>query len=292
MTPSRPRRAQHPPAAPPKRPPHILISNDDGYDSPGIHALAMALRPIADISVVAPATQQSAVGHAISVQMPLRARPFRRGRSYHGWAVEGTPADSVKLGVSTLLDRKPDLVVSGINHGMNTSINIIYSGTISAATEGAILGIPSIAISHASHALTADLSAATAFARRICQLVLKNGLPRGTLLNVNVPNVPPSRIRGVIVTRQGKSWWDDGFEVRQDPSGKNYYWLVGTYRWDTDADADDVALRKNMISVTPLHYLLTDESLFRELQEWKFDARNRSSSAKRKADGRGPGRSR
>jgi 5'-nucleotidase len=153
---------------------------------------------------------------------------------------------------------------------MNTSINIIYSGTVSAATEGAILGIPSIAISHASHAQDSDLGAATAFARRICQLVLKKGLPKGTLLNVNVPNVPASRIRGVRVTRQGKSWWDDGFEARQDPNGRNYYWLVGTYMWDTDPEADDVALRSDMITVTPLHYVLTDDTLFRELQDWKF----------------------
>ena len=250
--------------------PFILVSNDDGYDSPGIYALVQSLNRIAETVVVAPATPQSAVGHAITVQMPLRARTISRGGGFRGWAVEGTPADSVKLGVTTLLERKPDLVVSGINHGMNTSINVIYSGTVSAATEGAILGIPSIAISHASHATDSDLRAAAVFARRIAQTVLKNGLPPGTLLNVNVPDVPLSAITGVAVTRQGKSWWDDGFETRTDPNGKAYYWLFGSYVWDTDPTVDDHALRNNAISITPLHYSLTDENLFREMQDWKL----------------------
>jgi 5'-nucleotidase len=250
------------------REPLILVSNDDGYDSPGIHALVMALRSIADVVVVAPATQQSAVGHAITVQTPLRARQISRGPDFHGWAVQGTPADSVKLGVSTLLAQRPDLVVSGINHGMNTSINVIYSGTVSAATEGAILGIPSIAISHASHALDADIRAAAAFARHLSSMVLQRGLPKGTLLNVNVPDIPPREIRGVAVTRQGRSWWDDGFQERTDPGGQAYYWLVGEYMWDEDPQADDTALRNNMISVSPLHYNLTDEILLSDMRNW------------------------
>lgn len=250
--------------------PLILVSNDDGYDSPGIYALVMSLRRIADVVVCAPATQQSAVGHAITVQTPLRARPIDRGPHFTGWAVEGTPADSVKLGVSTLLKRKPDLVVSGINHGMNTSINVIYSGTVSAATEGAILGIPAIAMSLASHSLTADMSAAAAFARKIAAEVLKRGLPKGTLLNVNVPDVPPGAIKGVAVTRQGRSWWDDGFEARRDPVGRDYYWLVGKYVWDDNPLADDIALRGNIISVTPLHYSLTDDQLFSDMQTWNI----------------------
>jgi 5'-nucleotidase len=203
--------------------------------------------------------------------MPLRARPITRGPGFRGWAVEGTPADSVKLGVSTLLQRKPDLVVSGINHGMNTSINIIYSGTVSAATEGAILGIPSIAISHASHAQDSDLSGAALFARRIAKLVLQHGLPAGTLLNVNVPDVPPDQLRGVAVTRQGRSWWDDGFETRTDPAGRQYYWLYGTYQWDSDPLVDDHALQGNRVSVTPLHYSLTDDALYRKMvEEWRM----------------------
>lgn len=255
--------------------PLILVSNDDGYDSPGIYALVKCLKPLGDLVVVAPATQQSAVGHAITVQMPLRARKIQRGKDFTGWSVEGTPADSVKLGVSTLLDRKPDLVVSGINHGMNTSINIIYSGTVSAATEGAILGIPSIAISHASHSQESDLTIATRFARRICAEVLRRGLPGGVLLNVNIPDVLPEQLAGVALTRQGRSWWDDGFEMRRDPNGKAYYWLVGTYMWDTDPTADDHALQRDMISVTPLHFSLTDEDMYHAMQSWDIPEWNR-----------------
>jgi 5'-nucleotidase len=259
--------------------PLILVSNDDGYDSPGIYALVRSLNRIAETIVAAPATPQSAVGHAITVQMPLRARRIQRGRGFRGWAVEGTPADSVKLGVTTLLSRKPDLIVSGINHGMNTSINIIYSGTVSAATEGAILGIPSIAISHASHDQESDLTAAAAFAPGIARLVLARGLPPGTLLNVNVPDVPPERIAGAVVTRQGRSWWDDGFETRTDPNGKAYYWLYGTYMWDSDPLVDDHALKNNMISITPLHYSLTDDALYQEMKSWKMPALRRKKRA-------------
>ena len=251
-------------------PPLILVSNDDGYDSPGIFALVMALRSLGEVVVCAPATQQSATGHAITVQMPLRARPIARGRFFKGWAVEGTPVDSVKLGVSTLLDRKPDLVVSGINHGMNTSINVIYSGTVSAATEGAILGIPSIAISLGTHALDADMRGAARFAKTISRIVLEKGLPPRTLLNVNVPAVPPAQITGVEITRQGRSWWDDGFETRSDPNGKEYYWLFGEYMWDTDPKVALSSPRRNAISVTPLHFSLTDERLFEPLSAWKI----------------------
>ena len=246
--------------------PLILVSNDDGYDSPGIHALVMSLRSLGEVVVIAPATQQS----AITVQQPLRARPIDRGPYFRGWAVEGTPADSVKLGVTTLLNRKPDLVVSGINHGMNTSINVLYSGTVSAATEGAILGIPAIAVSHASHSLESDLRGAASFAKIIATEVLKRGMPKGTLLNVNVPNIPPEDIVGVRITKQGRSWWDDGFEGRKDPVGRDYYWLVGTYVWDPDPLVDDSALRENYISVTPLHYNLTDEGLFDVMKDWKL----------------------
>ncbi len=248
--------------------PLILISNDDGYDSPGIIALSRALKSFADVEIAAPATQQSAVGHAITVQMPLRARRFDLGKNHAGWAIEGTPADSVKLAVSSLIDVKPDLVVSGINHGMNTSINVIYSGTVSAATEGAILGFPSIAISHTSHDTGSDLRGATEFAKKICKEVLIRGLPKGTLLNVNVPNVAPEEIKGVALTKQGKSWWDDGFERREDPNGRSYYWLFGKYVWDTDPMSDDAAIRKNIISVSPLHFQLTDHALFESMKGW------------------------
>src|SRR5512135_16648 len=192
----------------------ILISNDDGIDAPGIYALVQEVRKIADVSVVAPDKQQSAVGHAITMNYPLRAVPFRKNNEFFGYAVEGTPADAVKLGVRFLLKQKPDLLLSGINHGSNTAINILYSGTVSAATEGTVLGIPSIAVSLTTHG-QADFSYAARFAARLARRVLDEGLPQGTLLNVNVPAVPEPEIAGVRVTRQGSSSWEDTFDVRR-----------------------------------------------------------------------------
>ncbi len=183
---------------------HILISNDDGIDAPGIYALVHELQKIARVTVVAPDKQQSAVGHAITMNYPLRAIPFQKNDEFFGYAVEGTPADAVKLAVRFLLKEKPDLLISGINHGSNTAINIIYSGTVSAATEGTILGIPSIAVSLTTYG-EPDFS----YAAQICRagwrlLVAERGLPEGTLLNVNVPAVPENEIRGVMVDPAGE----------------------------------------------------------------------------------------
>src|SRR5512147_770865 len=169
-----------------KRRPNILVSNDDGVDAPGIYALVQELKKIGDVTVVAPDKQQSAVGHAITMNFPLRAKEVKKDGVFFGFAVEGTPADSVKLAVKALLKKKPDLLISGVNHGANTAISIIYSGTVSAATEGTILGIPSIAVSLTTYG-PADFKVAAKFARKLAQMVIKKGLPEGTLLNVNVP---------------------------------------------------------------------------------------------------------
>ena len=171
---------------------HVLISNDDGIAAPGIHALVKEIRKIAKVTVVAPDRQQSAVGHAITMNYPLRAIPYERDGEFFGYAVDGTPADAVKLGVRYLLKERPDLVVSGINHGSNTAINILYSGTVSAATEGTVLGIPSIAVSLTTYD-EADFTYAAKFSARLAAVVLERGLPAGTLLNVNVPAVSPER---------------------------------------------------------------------------------------------------
>ncbi|HCV43306.1 MAG TPA: 5'/3'-nucleotidase SurE, partial [Bacteroidetes bacterium] len=205
---------------------HILLSNDDGIDAPGIFALAQEIKKIAEVTVIAPDKQQSAVGHAITMNYPLRAVPFHKNGEFFGYAVEGTPADAIKLGVRSLMKRKPDMVISGINHGSNTAINIIYSGTVSAATEGTVLGIPSIAISLTTYG-EADFSYAAKFARKLAVLVAEKGLPEGTLLNVNVPAVSEQQIAGVLLTRQGKSTWDDTFDVRRDPANREYFWLTG-----------------------------------------------------------------
>jgi 5'-nucleotidase len=201
---------------------------------------------------------------------PLRAIPFRKNGEFFGYAVDGTPADAVKLGVRFLLKQKPDLLMSGINHGSNTAINILYSGTVSAATEGTVLGIPSIAVSLTTHD-QADFSYAAKFAARLAERVVAEGLPQGTLLNVNVPAVPEEKISGVRVTRQGSSSWEDTFDVRRDPAGREYFWLTGSMAIrDTDPETDQIAVRENFISVTPIHYELTDRALLERMKHWSL----------------------
>ena len=249
---------------------HVLISNDDGIDAPGILALVLEMKKIAIVTVVAPDRQQSAVGHAITMNYPLRTVPVRKNGEFFGYAVDGTPADAVNLGVRFLLKEKPDLLMSGINHGSNTAINILYSGTVSAATEGTILGIPSIAVSLTTHD-QADFSYAAKFAARLAGRVVAEGLPQGTLLNVNVPAVPEEKISGVRVTRQGNSSWEDTFDVRRDPAGREYFWLTGSMAIrDTDPETDQIAVRENFISVTPIHYELTDLTQLERMKHWSL----------------------
>ena len=248
----------------------ILVSNDDGIDAPGIYALVQELKKIGTVTVVAPDKQQSAVGHAITMNFPLRAKEFKKDGVFFGYAVEGTPADSVKLAVKALLKEKPDLLVSGVNHGANTAISIIYSGTVSAATEGTILGIPSIAVSLTTYG-PPDFRYAAKFARKLALLVAKKGLPEGTLLNVNVPALPEQEIRGVLITRQGRAIWNDAFDIRRDPANKEYYWLTGALEdSDEGLEFDQSAVRSNYVSVTPIHYDLTDYSLLEVMDRWGF----------------------
>ena len=242
---------------------NILVTNDDGINAAGIYALARAMREIGDVVVVAPLGEQSAVGHALTVSLPLRVTEFHKNSEFFGYAVSGTPADCVKLALRTYLKElglpMPDLVVSGINHGRNTAVNIIYSGTVSAATEATVLDVPAIAFSLTSYHANADFSHAAEFAKRFAPIVVKQGLPRGTLLNVNVPAVPLNKMRGMVYTRQGKSYWDDMFEKRLDPQERPYYWLKGHYVLeDKTRDIDDIAIRENCISISPLHYDLTN----------------------------------
>jgi 5'-nucleotidase len=247
----------------------VLISNDDGINAPGIAILAQAISKIADVVIVAPEKQQSAVGHAITMNDPLRVQKVYRDGQLYGYAVNGTPADCVKIAIRMLLERKPDLVISGINHGSNTAISVIYSGTVSAATEGTILGIPSIAVSLTTFAPEADFTYAAKFAVRMAEAVLEKGLPKGTLLNVNVPAVPEADIAGAMVTKQGKSIWNDEFESRRDPNNREYFWLKGDLmELDTGEDIDQGAILRNKVSVTPIHYDLTDYDFLGELQKW------------------------
>lgn len=251
----------------------ILVSNDDGIDAPGINALAREMKKIGEVTVIAPDKQRSAVGHAITMNYPLRASKFSKNGEFFGYAVEGTPADCVKLAIRSLLPERPDILVSGVNHGSNTAINIIYSGTVSAATEGTILGIPSIAFSLATYGPNPDFRYAAIFARKLAGMVAKTGLPDATLLNVNIPAVRKGDIAGVRVTRQGKTRWDDTFDVRRDPNDNEYYWLAGKLEvMDHSDDTDEIAVKNNYISITPIQYDLTDYPTLKKIHRWKFGA--------------------
>ena len=249
----------------------ILLTNDDGINSPGLHALWREVRKVAEVVIVAPATEQSAVGHAITLSYPLRIEEVRKDGSIYGYAVNGTPADCVKIAVSTFLKETPDIVISGINLGPNTGTNVIYSGTVSAATEGTILGIPSVAIS-----LTTFTDPYYGYAAKLaCTLaaaVHEHGLPESTLLSVNVPNVREKDIAGIRITRQGKSKFKEFFDKRIDPKGGTYYWLAGEMvDADESADSDHAAVRENFVSITPLHYDMTNERAIEEIRSWKLD---------------------
>ena len=245
--------------------PLILVCNDDGIFSPGIRALADVSDEFGDVEIIAPDRQQSAVGHAITVSTPLRSRSFQIDGRFNGQAVTGTPADSVKLGHDQLMKRKPDLVVSGINHGSNAGVNILYSGTVSAATEGTILGYPSIAISCTDFEENADLSGAKDAARRVIGYVLSEGLPKGITLNLNVPAGP---LKGIKWARQANSRYVEEFEGRVDPNNRSYYWLTGKLELLEEGDDIDInVLEKGFASLTPIQYDMTAYNLLKKVED-------------------------
>lgn len=249
----------------------ILISNDDGIDSPGIYALAQELKKIGEIIVVAPRTEQSAVGHSITMKIPVRVTEYFHHADFFGFAVDGTPADCIKMGIKNILKTPPDIVVSGINNGANSAINIIYSGTVSAAREAAIMDVPSIAVSVASHDVK-DYSYAAKISAKIVKMTLRNSLKTGTLLNVNIPDIPESEIAGIKFTSQGKTKWDDVYEERTDPYGKKYYWLTGKMtNEDSDEYSDHGAVLKNYVSISPIHFDLTDYEMLEKIKNWNLD---------------------
>ncbi len=227
---------------------------------------------VGDVTVVAPDAERSAVGHAITTLSPLRLKEYRRGRTLMGYASNGTPADCVKIGVSAVFDRQPDLVASGINLGPNTATNVIYSGTVSAATEARILGIPSMAISLGAFT-NPQWSYAAVVGRRVAAQVLERGLPPKVLLNVNVPNLPRSEIRGIRITRQGDSVYQESYALRKDPRGQPYYWLAGTFQMrDEDHETDAWALANGYVSITPVTFDLTAHEARQALAGWRWRA--------------------
>ncbi len=248
----------------------ILVTNDDGIFAPGILQLKDDLSQIGVVTVVAPISEKSAVGHAITLSDPLRVIEVERNGDFFGFGVNGTPADCVKLGIRCLMENKPDIIVSGINQGSNTAINIIYSGTVSAAAESVIMDVPAVAVSLTSYT-SKDFSYAGKVARQISREVLRNGLPEGVLLNVNVPPIAEDEIEGVVPTRQGKGKYDEAFDKRTDPNNRTYYWLTGKRMiLDFDNDIDDVVVMNNKVSVTPIHYDLTRYDFLEELNKWKL----------------------
>jgi 5'-nucleotidase len=249
----------------------ILLTNDDGIAAPGIRALWQRLSDLGEVIVAAPAREQSATSHSITVFHPIWVdeHHFDDPR-VSGWRIGGTPADSVKIALDELVRDKPDIVVSGINHGPNLGTDVLYSGTVSAAVEGAMHGIPAIAISLATDD-EPDFGPAADFCHKLVQLVMQKGLRQNSLLNVNVPPVPASELKGVSTTRLGVVEYDNAFERRSDPRGRTYYWMVGTVVDSKNGQDTDVsAIQANKISVTPIHFDLTDYCLLENLKEWNF----------------------
>lgn len=249
----------------------ILISNDDGIDAPGLIALYEAVFSIAEVTVVAPASERSAIGHAISVYSDLTLVERTRNGKIWGYGLDGTPADCVKFAITRLMKDSPHLVLSGINRGENIGNSILYSGTVAAAIEGAMYGIPSIALSLAALAPKIPrFDYAARFSSRLALSVLTKGLPKGVLLNVNIPNVPENEIRGVVVSRQGKSMFEDLFQHQGEKNGIPAFRNVGNKLLNSseEKDYDDIVLQENKISITPLQYDLTHHEILPEMDRW------------------------
>lgn len=248
----------------------ILVTNDDGIRARGLRALTATLSQVGTVRVVAPDRERSGTAHAITVHHPLRVDEVRGMEgATTAYQVDGTPADCVKLGVEALLPVRPDLVVSGVNRGPNLGTDVLYSGTVSAAVEGLIMGIPSVAVSVAGYDNWTGLDAATVLARHLALLIAEKGLPEDTLLNVNIPDCRPEEIRGIKITRVGIRRYRDFIDKRVDPWGRTYYWLAGeAIDLDNDPDLDTIALRDRWISITPVQFQLTHVDFMGELSRW------------------------
>ncbi|MBN8856283.1 MAG: 5'/3'-nucleotidase SurE [Sphingobacteriales bacterium 50-39] len=255
-----------------KKQPVILITNDDGISAPGIRNLVEAVKGLGKIVVVAPDKPQSGMGHAITIGNPLRLHPMHHlFEGVEAWQCSGTPVDCVKLAVDKVLRRKPDLCLSGINHGSNHSINVIYSGTMSAAVEAAIESIPSVGFSLLDYSVEADFTAARKYVRIIVEEVLEHPMDKHLILNVNFPAIPDSLIKGIKVCRQAYAKYEEDFLERNDPTGKKYYWLTGKFvNFDKGRDTDVWALEHNYVSVVPVQFDMTNYVLKGKLEKtWK-----------------------
>jgi 5'-nucleotidase len=250
------------------RKPVILITNDDGVTAPGIMNLVEAVKDMGKIVVVAPDKPQSGMGHAITIGQPLRLHKIHAIENIETWSCTGTPVDCVKLAVDKVLNRKPDLCLSGINHGANHSINVIYSGTMSAAVEAAIESIPSAGFSLLDYSIDADFTGARKFVRIIVEKMLTTQLDKHTVLNVNIPSVAPELLKGFKICRQAYAKYEEDFIERNDPHGRHYYWLTGEFvNFDKGKDTDVWALENNYVSVVPVQYDLTNYALKSKIEK-------------------------
>ncbi len=253
--------------------PLILVTNDDGINAPGIRFLIDIMNDFGDVVVVAPDSPQSGMGHAITINNILYCEPIviNKNEPQSEYSCSGTPADCVKIAVNEILKRKPDLCVSGINHGSNSSINVIYSGTMSAAVEAGTQGIPAIGFSLLDYSLDADFTHSREFVKRITLECLNNGVPKGVVLNVNIPKISNTKLKGIKICRQANGVWEEKFDKRTNPLGREYYWLSGKFvNNDQGEDTDEWALENGYVSITPTQYDLTAHQAIKNISNWKL----------------------
>jgi 5'-nucleotidase len=251
--------------------PLILVTNDDGIQAKGIRSLVNAVAPFGDVVIVAPDKPQSGMGHAITVNDVLRLNHTRLFPEYKAFTCTGTPVDCVKLAISEVLNRKPDILVSGINHGENSASNVLYSGTMSAAVEGAMENIPSVGFSLLDFDADADFSSSEWAVTEVMNRLLNNEFPKNICLNVNIPQRSIDDIAGIKICRQAKAYWEDSFDKRHDQFGKPYFWLKGEfYREDRSEDTDIWALDNGYVSIVPTQFDMTAYHAISQLNEWKF----------------------
>jgi len=254
--------------------PLILITNDDGFEATGLAALVEAAKDFGEVVVISPDGSRSGMGHAITMHVPLRVKLYKTENGIKYYRTNGTSVDCVKLGQRVVLrDRKIDLVLSGINHGSNSSVSVIYSGTMAAAIEASFEGVPAIGFSLLDYSSKADFSAATVYAGQIIEKVLQEGLPKHVCLNVNIPKIPLNEIKGIKITRQTLGYWHEDLEEHTDPFGGKYYWLSG-YLVNLEKEADDTcewALHNGYVAITPVHFDMTSHTTIDKLKHWKHD---------------------
>ncbi len=251
--------------------PLILVTNDDGVIAPGIRHLINYMLEIGKVVVVAPDKPQSGMGHAVTLEKPLRLERISLNSTHEEFSCSGTPVDCVKIGINSILQRKPDLIVSGINHGSNSSINVIYSGTMSATIQGAMAGIPSIGFSLLDYRYDANFGPSKKYVQAIARKVLEFGLPKGVCLNVNIPALPEKKLKGIKICRQANGNWIEEFDHRKDPRGRDYFWLTGKFQlFENSKETDEWALAHNFVSVVPTQFDFTAHNFIPEINKWEF----------------------